>query len=158
MVTVRPRIWLYDHVLLDLDGCLWVGEDAARAPRTRAALREAGSKVLSSPTTSVTAPRTSWRKLWRLGSRRRWTRWSPSAPPSSTSSTGGAGWIGVVVGSQALVDDVAAAGLRIVDPHAARDRRRRRGRRPHDELATTSCRIVSQAVSRGAELIGGTAT
>ena len=47
-MPLRPTIARYDHVLLDLDGCLWIGDDAAEgAPEAVAALREAGKGIAS---------------------------------------------------------------------------------------------------------------
>ena len=61
-----------------------------------------------------------------------------------------------MVGSQALVDHVAAAGLRIVNrtPFATRADVVVVG--AHDEFGYDELRIATQAVIRGAELIGAT--
>ena len=60
-VPLTPLAARYDHVLLDLDGCVWVGEDATprrrRRRSTRCARRARASR--SSPTTPATRPRTS---------------------------------------------------------------------------------------------------
>ena len=60
-----------------------------------------------------------------------------------------------MIGSQALVDHVAEAGPADRQPHRVRHpRRRRRRRRPRRASTTTSCGSPTQAVLRGAELIG----
>ena len=43
-VPLYPAVARYDHVLLDLDGCLWVGDEAlprARRRRSRRCARRA---------------------------------------------------------------------------------------------------------------------
>ena len=59
----------YDHVLLDLDGCLWVGDEALptapRRPSRRCARRASRSLFLTNDVRH--APEEFVRKLWRLG-------------------------------------------------------------------------------------------
>ena len=44
---VSPRIRRYDHVLLDLDGCVWVGDEPCEgAVEAVAALRDAGARIV----------------------------------------------------------------------------------------------------------------
>jgi ribonucleotide monophosphatase NagD (HAD superfamily) len=67
-VPVSPRIRPYDHVLLDLDGCLWVGDEACEgAAGAVTALREAGTSLLFLTNDVRHAPEEFVRKLWRLG-------------------------------------------------------------------------------------------
>ena len=45
-VDLSPLARAYDHVLLDLDGCLWVGDEAVPgAPEALAGLRAAGRNI-----------------------------------------------------------------------------------------------------------------
>ena len=128
-MTVSPRIRPYDHVLLDLDGCLWVGEDACEgAVAAVHALRDAGAEVLFLTNDVRHAPEDFVRKLWRLGfqaSLAEVVTVGAALQYQLASRDRGSAF---VVGSQALVDHVAEAGLR----------------------------IASQAVIRGAELVGAT--
>ena len=58
----------YEQVLLDLDGCLWVGDDAVDgAVEAVAALRAAGKAVAFLTNGAGHAPEEFVRKLWRLG-------------------------------------------------------------------------------------------
>src|SRR3954469_1985743 len=58
----------YDQVLLDLDGCVWMGDEALEgAPEAVAALREAGKAVAFLTNDVRHAPEEFVRKLWRLG-------------------------------------------------------------------------------------------
>ena len=67
-MTLSPLLAGYDHVLLDLDGCVWVGDDACDgAVEAVAALREAGASVLFLTNDVRHAPEDFVRKLWRLG-------------------------------------------------------------------------------------------
>ena len=46
-VSLSPAVRRYDHFLLDLDGCLWLGDEPiAGAADAVTALREAGKSVL----------------------------------------------------------------------------------------------------------------
>ena len=46
MQRLSPLLERYDQVILDLDGCVWVGEEpVAGSPEAIAALREAGKRV-----------------------------------------------------------------------------------------------------------------
>ena len=148
----------YDQVLLDLDGCLWVGDEALEgAAEAVAALREAGKAVAFLTNDVRHAPEEFVRKLWRLG-------------------------------FQAALSEVVTVGAaRPVPAGRPRRRRRVRGRlagagRPrrrgrhadrqphassppaptsswsarHDDFDYDELRIATQAVLRGAELIGAT--
>src|SRR4051812_47022058 len=67
-MSVSPAMRRYDQVLLDLDGCLWVGEEAVDgAPDAVAALREAGKAVAFLTNDVRHSPEEFVRKLWRLG-------------------------------------------------------------------------------------------
>jgi HAD superfamily hydrolase (TIGR01450 family) len=156
-VTLSPRIRRYDHLLIDLDGCVWVGDEACDgAVEAVAALREAGASVLYLTNDVRHAPEEFVRKLWRLGFR---------ASPAEVLTAGaalqfqlaerGAG-SAFVVGSQALVDHVAAAGVRILNrtPFATRADVVVVG--GHDGFGFDELRTATQAVLRGADLIGAT--
>src|SRR5262249_59482792 len=112
-----PAVRPYDHLLLDLDGTVWVGGEAIPgAIDAVAALREAGKAVLFLTNDVRIAPEAFVRKLWALGFQ---------ASLGDVLSVGAAlqFWLAdealagsaFVVGSQALVDHVAEAGYRIVN-------------------------------------------
>jgi glycerol 3-phosphatase-2 len=144
-------------VLLDLDGCVWVGDDALPgAVDAVAALREAGKSVVFLTNDVRHPPEGFVRKLWRLGFQ---------ASVDEVLSVGAAvqfflaeRYTGTayVVGAQALVDHVADAGLRVVNktPFATRADVVVVG--GHDDLVFDELKIAAQAVLRGAELIGAT--
>ena len=156
-MTLSPRIARYDQVLLDLDGCLWLGDEALDgAPEAVAALRDAG-KALAFLTNDVRhTPEEFVRKLWRLGF---------VAALGEVVSVGSAiqfmlsernGGAAFVVGTQALVDHVAEAGMRIVNHTEFASRADVVVVGAHEALTYEEIRIAAQAVIRGAELIGAT--
>src|ERR1700754_5006670 len=135
-VSLSPAVRPYDHLLLDLDGCLWLGDEPLPgaadavvagpcggggepipgAADAVVALREAGKSVLFLTNDVRQPPEGFVRKLWRLGFKA-----SPdellSAGAALQSELAGRSGQGAayVVGSQALVDHVAEAGYRIVN-------------------------------------------
>src|SRR4051794_8313730 len=153
--AVRP----YDHILLDLDGCLWVGDEALPgAVEAVAALREAGKSVLFLTNDVRHPPEGFVRKLWRLG-------FQASLPEvlsvgaalqfSLAERRNGRG-TAYVIGSQALVDHVADAGLRVVNHTPFATRADVVVVAGHDDLVFEELKLATQAVLRGAELIGAT--
>jgi HAD superfamily hydrolase (TIGR01450 family) len=158
-VPLNPVLARYDHVLLDLDGCVWIGDEAIDGATTAvSALREAG-KGLAFMTNDVRhTPEEFVRKLWRLGFQ---------ASVDEVVSCGAAiqfvlaergeqGGAAFVIGSQALVDHVADAGLRIVNNTEFASRADIVVVGGHEAFDYRELRIATQAVLRGAELIGAT--
>jgi HAD superfamily hydrolase (TIGR01450 family) len=157
-VPLRPVIARYDHVLLDLDGCLWIGDAAIDgAVEAVAALREAGKGIAYLTNDARHAPDHLVRKLWRLG-------FQASVDEVVTCGSAlqfvlaerPAGGAAFVVGSQALVDHVADAGLRIVNNTEFATRADVVVVGAHEAFDYRELRIATQAVLRGAELIGVT--
>jgi HAD superfamily hydrolase (TIGR01450 family) len=145
-------------VLLDLDGTVWVGGEAIPgAIDAVAALREAGKAVLFLTNDVRIAPEAFVRKLWGLGFQ---------ASLGDVLSVGAAlqFWLAqgdrrgsaYVVGSQALVDHVADAGFRIVNGTTFAPRADIVVVGGHDQFVFEELKIATQAVLRGAELIGAT--
>jgi HAD superfamily hydrolase (TIGR01450 family) len=156
-VRVLPRIRPYDHVLLDLDGCVWVGDEPCDgAVDAVAALREAGASVLFLTNDVRHAPEGFVRKLWRLGFQASLAEIVTVGAALQFQLAGRERGSAFVVGSQALVDHVAGAGMRILNrtPFATRADLVVVG--GHDDFDYEELRIATQAVLRGAELIGAT--
>ena len=156
-MSVSPRIRPYDHVLLDLDGTVWVGDEPCDgAAGAIAALRDAGASVLFLTNDVRHAPEEFVRKLWRLGIRASVAEIVTVGAAVQYQLAGRERQSAFVIGSQALVDHVAAAGARILNrtPFATRAELVVVG--GHDELVYDELRIATQAVLRGAELVGAT--
>jgi HAD superfamily hydrolase (TIGR01450 family) len=157
-VPLSPAIARYDHVLLDLDGCVWVGDEALEgAVEAVATLREAGKGIAFVTNDVRHAPDHFVRKLWRLGFQ---------ASLDEVVTCGAAlqfvlaerrnGGAAFVIGSQALVDHVADAGLRIVNNTEFATRADLVVVGGHEDFDFRELRIATQAVLRGAELMGVT--
>ncbi|MGH2949145.1 MAG: HAD-IIA family hydrolase [Solirubrobacteraceae bacterium] len=156
-MRVSPRIRKYDHVLLDLDGCLWVGDEACEgAAEAVAALREAGASLLFLTNDVRHSPEDFVRKLWRLGFKASLAEVVTVGAALQFQLAGRRHGSAFVVGSQALVDHVAEAGLRILNrtPFATRADIVVVG--GHEGFDFSELRTAAQAVLRGAELIGAT--
>ena len=157
-MPLHPAIARYDHVLLDLDGCVWVGDDALDgAADAVAALREAGKGIAFVTNDVRHAPDQFVRKLWRLGFQ---------ASLDEVVSCGAA--VQFVLAERArrrrgVRDRLAGArrprrrgGAADRQQHGVRHPRRRRRRRHARGFDYRELRIATQAVLRGAELIGTT--
>jgi glycerol-1-phosphatase len=156
-VPVSPRIRPYDHVLLDLDGCLWVGDDACDgAADAVTALREAGTSLLFLTNDVRHAPEEFVRKLWRLGFQASIAEVVTVGAAIQYHLASRERRSAYVVGSQALIDHVSGAGLRILNrtPFATRADVVVVG--VHEGFGYDELRIAAQAVERGAELVGAT--
>jgi glycerol 3-phosphatase-2 len=151
---LAPLLARYDHVLLDLDGCVWVGDeptpDAAAAVT---ALREAGKGVAFVTNDARHSGEEYVQKLWRLGFR---------ASLEEVVTVGGAvqhvlaqtdHWRSAyVVGATVMHRHVTEAGLKVVN-----------GRdvpspdvvvlAAHDDFTYAELRGAVQAVLRGAALV-----
>jgi HAD superfamily hydrolase (TIGR01450 family) len=156
-LPLSPALARYEHVLLDLDGCLWVGDEPCDgAVEAVAALREGGRSVRFLTNDVRYGPEDFVRKLWRLGFQ---------AAVDEVLSVGAAvqrllaergGGAAFVIGSQALVDHVAEAGLRIVNRTEFATRADVVVVGAHEDFVFEELRVAVQAVLRGAQLIGAT--
>lgn len=155
-MPLSPLLAGYDQVILDLDGCVWVGDDAVEgSPEAIAALRAAGKRVAFATNNSWHAAEDHVAKLWRLG---------VQASLGDVVTVGGAlqhllaetraGRTAYVIGTAAMHDHVAQAGLSVVnatDRAAYADVVIVSGT---DELDYAALRTAAQAARRSGDLIG----
>jgi HAD superfamily hydrolase (TIGR01450 family) len=155
-MTVSPAIRGYDAVLLDLDGCCWVGgAPTPRAPEAVAALREAGIAIGYLTNDPRSSPEGLVRKLWSLG-------FMASVPEVVTVGSAvqhllaqeRSGESAYVAGTQALVDHVADAGLRIANGTSFADRADVVVVSGHDDITFAELTHAIRAVLHGATLVG----
>lgn len=154
-MPLSPLLNSYDHVLLDLDGCVWVQD--ALTPHARealSALRGAGKGLAFVTNDSRQSPEDYVRKLWSLGLQ---------ASLEEVVTVGAAiqfllaervsGAPTFVIGSPAVFRHVAESGQRIVNgtPHAAAAELVVVA--GHDNFDFDELRIATQAVLAGAEMI-----
>ena len=146
----------YDHILLDLDGCVWVGDvPTPGAVEAIIALRAAGKGVAFVTNDSQLLTEEYVQKLWRLGFQ---------ASVEEVVTVGGAlqfvlaerfaGRAAVVIGSSALCRHVEAAGLRIVNGTTFASRADVVVVAFHRQFDYDELREATQAALRGAFLIG----
>jgi HAD superfamily hydrolase (TIGR01450 family) len=156
-VAPSPLLARYDAVLLDLDGCLWVGEEATRdAPGALDELRAAGKAIAFITNDSRASGEELVRKLWRLGFR---------AALDEVVTVGAvlqgfllerhaAGTPAFVIGSEALREHVAAAGLRVVNGTPRAEQAAVVVIGTDVELRYDDLRVATQAALAGAALVG----
>jgi HAD superfamily hydrolase (TIGR01450 family) len=154
-MPLTPLLAQYDNVLLDLDGCVWVGDACTPgAPQAISELRVAGKNVAFVTNDARRSPEDYVRKLWSLG---------VQASLEEVVSAGGAiqhvlaerqkGTGAYVIGSSAIFRHVSDAGHRILNgtPRAAEaDVVVIAG---HDDLRFDDLDEAIQAVLAGAEMI-----
>lgn len=154
-MSLSPLLSTYDHVLLDLDGCVWVGDVCTRrAPEAIGELRAAGKTVAFLTNDARRSPEDFVRKLWSLGLQ---------ASLEEVVTVGGAiqhvlaeqraGASAYVIGSPAIFRHVGDAGLRILNGTDVASEADVVVVAGHDELHFRELRAATQAVLGGAELI-----
>jgi HAD superfamily hydrolase (TIGR01450 family) len=154
-VSLSPRVSGYDGLLLDLDGCLWIADEAIDgAPEAVAALREAGKRIVFLTNDPKHAPEDYVRKLWRLGFRAATDEVITVGTATEHHLAARGGGSALVLGSQALVDHVALAGMRIVNGTDMATRADVVVVSGHEHFDYGELRTATQAVLRGAQLVG----
>jgi HAD superfamily hydrolase (TIGR01450 family) len=145
----------YDHVILDLDGTVWIGDHPTRnVPEAIGALRAAGKTLAFVTNDARHSPEDYVRKLWSLGVR---------ASLEEMVSVGAAIQFVLaerptpadtfVIGSTAVFRHVADSGQRIVNGTDRADRARLVVVAGHDELDYSELRTAARAVTAGAEML-----
>ena len=156
-MPLTPLAGSYDHLLLDLDGCLWVGDEPTdRATDALTALRVAGKGIAFVTNDGRHSAEEQVRKLWRLGFQ---------ASVEEVVTVGGALQFhlaeryghdraaAVVIGSPSLHRHVEQAGLRIVNDTAFASRAEVVVVGAHDGFDYAELREAAQAAMRGATLV-----
>jgi glycerol-1-phosphatase len=155
-VSLSPLVRRYDHLLLDLDGCVWVGDEpTAGAVDAVAALRDEGKGVAFVTNDARHSGEDFVRKLWRLGFQ---------ASLEEVVTVGGAlqhflverrdgAGSAFVIGSTAIWRHVEDAGLRIVNDTDLASRADLVVVAGHDRFDYAELRGATQAALRGARVI-----
>ncbi len=154
-MPLSPLLARYDNVILDLDGCVWVGDTVIPgAPEAIAALREAGRAVAFVTNDSRLSPEEYVRKLWSLGC---------TAAVEEVISAGTALQYHLaerppagafVIGSPAVVRHVADAGHRILNGSERAETAEIVVIGGH-EFDYRELRTATRAVLAGAEIVTG---
>ncbi len=154
-MPLSPLLRNYDHVVLDLDGCVWVGDTCTRgAPEAVSELRSAGKSVVFLTNDARRSPEDYVRKLWSLGL---------MASLEEIVTVGGAiqhllagrgrGSGVYVIGSPAIHRHVAESGQRILNGTERETEADVVIVAGHDDLHFEELRAATQAVLGGAEMI-----
>ncbi len=145
----------YDHVVLDLDGCVWVGETCTRdAPEAVSELRAAGKTLAFVTNDARRSPEEYVRKLWLLGLQASLEEVvTVGSAIQHVLAERGAGTGIYVIGSAAIFRHVADAGQRILNGTELEAKADVVVVAGHDELRFSELRAATQAVLGGAEMI-----
>jgi len=154
-VLLSPIAQRYDQFILDLDGCVWVGDEPTpRAVEAIAALREAGKDVAYATNDPRSATEEYVTRLWKIGIR---------ASVRDVVTVGGAtqhllaetrsGRTAFVIGTDALRRHVTDAGLRVLNGTDLASRAEVVVVGGTDDLVYGDLRNAALAVRRGADFI-----
>jgi glycerol-1-phosphatase len=154
-MALSPLLRRYDHVLLDLDGCVWLGNEIIPgAPEAIAALRAGGKSVAFLTNDPRRAPEEYVRKLWSLG---------VQASLEEVVTVGAAiqhvlaerqpRANAYVIGADAIFRHVGDAGARIVNHTERATRADVVVVAGHDDFSFAELRDATQAVLAGAEML-----
>jgi glycerol-1-phosphatase len=153
-MPLSPLLESYDNVLLDLDGCVWLGEEATPgAVQAISELRTAGKRLSFLTNDARRAPEDYVRKLWGLGIQASLeevvTAGAALQYALAERPPGGA----YVIGSEAVFRHVADAGQRILNGQARSTQADVLVVAGHDDFDYRELREGIQALLAGAEMI-----
>jgi glycerol-1-phosphatase len=154
-MALSPLLASYDHVLLDLDGCVWVGEQCTRrAPEAIAELRESGKSLAFLTNDPGRSPEEYVRKLWSLGLRASLEEIvTVGAAIQHLLATRTPPVDAYVIGPPAIFRHVADAGMRIVNGTDRAAQAQLVVIAGHDDFHFSDLRAATQAVLAGAEMV-----
>ncbi len=158
-MTLSTFIRAYEHVLLDLDGCVWVSDELTPgAAEALAELRSAGHTLSFITNDAAHAPEDYVRKLWSLGLRAsleeivtvgaaiQFLLASDGGDPRERRSA-------YVICSPAIHRHVADAGVRILNGSERAASAELVVVAAHERLSYDELRVATRALVSGAELI-----
>ena len=155
-VPLSPLLGGYDQVILDLDGCVWIGDRPVDGSvEAIAALRKAGKRVAFATNNSWHAGEDQVTKLWGIGVK---------ASLADVVTVGGAvqhllaetrqGRTAFVIGKESLHRHVADAGLKVMNGTDLASRAETVVVGGTDAVTYDDLRNAALAVQRGAEFLG----
>ena len=144
----------YDSVLLDLDGCVWVGEACTPgAAEAIAELRSSGKRLAFLTNDASRSPEEYVRKLWALGVQASLEEVVTVGAAIQHFLAGRERASVYVIGSPAIFRHVAEAGHRVVNRTGAATRAEIVVVAGHDDFSYRELRESTQAVLAGADLV-----
>jgi glycerol-1-phosphatase len=154
-MTLAPLLAGYDNFVLDLDGCVWVGNvPTPGAPEAVSELRAAGKSVAFLTNDARRSPEEYVRKLWSLGLRASLEEVvTAGAAIQHMLAESGGRRRAFVIGSSAVIRHVADSGQWIVNGTSREADAEVVVVAGHDEFNFRELRVATQATLAGAELI-----
>jgi HAD superfamily hydrolase (TIGR01450 family) len=154
-LALSPLVRRYDQLILDLDGCIWVGDEPVPGSvEAVVELREAGKRLAFATNDPRRAGEEYVAKLWRVGIQ---------ASLADVVTVGGAlqhlladtrkGQTAFVIGTDALRGHVADAGVRVLNDTDLASRAELVVVGGTDDLVFGDLRDAALAVRRGADLL-----
>jgi glycerol-1-phosphatase len=154
-VPLTPIAQRYDQFILDLDGCVWIGDEPTpRVVEALDTLREAGKDVVFATNDPRSATEDYVARLWKIGIR---------ASVRDVVTVGGAvqhllaetrsGRTAFVVGTEALLRHVDGAGLKVLNGTDLASRAEVVIVGGTEDLVYDDLRVASLAVRRGADFL-----
>lgn len=155
LMRLSPLLARYDNVLLDLDGCVWVGDEPTRgAAEAIAALRAASKSLAFVTNDSRRSPEEYVRKLWALGVQAALGEVVTAGSAMQHLLSEREPSPVYVIGSAALFRHVVDSGQRPVNGRSGAPDPVMVIVAGHDALDFDQLRLATQAVMAGAEMIG----
>jgi glycerol 3-phosphatase-2 len=154
-MPLSPLLRAYDHVLIDLDGTVWVDQHPTPgAAEALGELRAAGKPPMFVTNDATRSPEEFVRKLWSLGLQAALEEIvTVGAAIQFLLAERGTGASVYVVGAPAIHRHVAESGQRIVNGTAHEAEAEILVLAAHEGLAYRELRIATQAALAGAEII-----
>jgi HAD superfamily hydrolase (TIGR01450 family) len=154
-MPLSPLVQRYDQLIVDLDGCVWIGDDAVPGSvEAVELLRAEGKRVAFATNNSRRSGEDYVRKLWGLGIQ---------ASLADVVTVGGAmqhllaetrrGMTVFVIGTQTMVDHVADAGLKVMNNTDLATRAELVVVSGTEDVAYGDLRTASLALRRGADFL-----
>jgi HAD superfamily hydrolase (TIGR01450 family) len=154
-LALSPTVARYDQLILDLDGCVWVGDEPVPGSvEAVEGLREAGKRLAFVTNNPRRSTEENVAKLWGMG---------VQASVHDVVTVGGAmqhllaetrrGRTAFVIGTQAMLDHVAAAGLRVLNATDLASRAEVVVVAGTDQVTYDDLRHAVLALARGADFL-----
>ncbi len=155
-MALSPLLAGYDHVVLDLDGCVWIGETLTRRAAEAIADLRAGHKSISFVTNDAQhSPEEYVRKLWSLGIRASLEEVvTVGAAIQYVLAERGTGASVYVIGAPAIFRHVTDSGQRVVNGTTHESEAEIVVVAGHEQLQFADLDPAIRSVLGGAQMIG----
>lgn len=153
-MPLSPLLAAYDHLLIDLDGCVWVDQEPTpNAREALAAVRAASKRIAFITNGSRLAPEEYVRKLWSMGLQASLEEIVTVGSAIQYVLAGRPRTPTYVIGSPAIHRHVSDAGQRIVNGTPRATSAEIVVVAGHDDFSFSELKTATQAVLNGAEMI-----